>query len=63
MYLFEDAAKQKQSKLFEGCFDKCNRYSEICKEFDIKGVGIFNSDIQIDCDVEDINTTKGDSDN
>lgn len=63
MYLFEDAAKQKQSKLFEGCFDKSNRYSEICKEFDIKGVGIFNSDIRIDCDVEYINSTKDDSDN
>ena len=63
MYLFEDAAKQKQSKLFEGCFDKSSRYSEICKEFEIKGVGIFNPDIQIECDVEDIKTNKGDFDN
>ena len=54
MYLFEDAAKQKQSKLFEGCFEKCSRYSEICKEFEKKGVGIFNSDIQIDCEIEEI---------
>lgn len=46
MYLFEDAAKQKRSTLFEGCFDNSNRYSEICKEFDIKGIGVFNSEIQ-----------------
>lgn len=46
MYLFEDAAKQKRSTLFEGCFDNSNRYSEICKEFDMKGIGIFNSEIQ-----------------
>jgi GTPase subunit of restriction endonuclease len=46
MYLFEDAAKQKRSMLFEGCFDVNSRYSEICKEFDLKGIGIFNSEIQ-----------------
>ncbi|MGF6376538.1 5-methylcytosine-specific restriction protein B [Clostridiales Family XIII bacterium PM5-7] len=46
MYLFEDAAKQKRSSLFEGCFDNSSRYSEICKEFEIKGIGIFNSEIQ-----------------
>ena len=46
MYLFEDAAKQKRSTLFEGCFDGSSRYSEICKEFDVKGIGIFNSEIQ-----------------
>lgn len=63
MYLFEDAAKQKQSKLFESCFEKCNRYSEICKEFETKGVGIFNSEIQIDCEVEEIIPEKGNSDN
>lgn len=63
MYLFEDAAKQKRSKLFEGCFEKCSRYSEICKEFEIKGVGIFNSDIQIDCEVEEIILEKENSDN
>jgi hypothetical protein len=54
MYLFEDAAKQKRAKLFEGCFQNSNRYSEICKEFEAKGVGIFNHDIQLDCEVEDI---------
>ncbi|MFP3153323.1 hypothetical protein LQZ18_02620 [Lachnospiraceae bacterium ZAX-1] len=46
MYLFEDAAKQKRSTFFEGCFDGSSRYSEICKEFDLKGIGIFNSEIQ-----------------
>lgn len=46
MYLFEDAAKQKRSTLFEGCFDGSSRYSEICREFDVKGIGIFNSEIQ-----------------
>ena len=54
MYLFEDAARQKRSSLFEGCFENCTRYSEICKEFDEKGIGIFNHDIQIDCEPEDI---------
>lgn len=62
MYLFEDAAKQKRSKLFEGCFQESSRYSEICKEFDVKGIGIFNSDIQIDCEVEDIEHTTSNSD-
>lgn len=36
MYLFEDAAKQKRNKLF-----KVMRYSEICKAFDSKGLGVF----------------------
>lgn len=52
MYLFEDAAKQKRSKLFEGCGSHCNRYSEICREFDKKGVGIFNQTIQLEAKVE-----------
>jgi hypothetical protein len=52
MYLFEDAAKQKRSKLFEGCSNGYNRYSEICKEFDKKGIGIFNRDIQIAAGIE-----------
>lgn len=46
MYLFEDAAKQKRSKLFEGCADSCTRYSEICKAFLSKGIEIFHHDIQ-----------------
>ena len=47
MYLFEDAAKQKRATLFEGCFQNSSRYSEICKEFDEHGIGIFNHDIQL----------------
>ena len=58
MYLFEDAAKQKRAKLFEGCFQNSSRYSEICKEFEAKGVGIFNQDIQLDCEVEDMRLLK-----
>lgn len=54
MYLFEDAAKQKRTRLFEGCFQNSSRYSEICREFKAKGVGIFNHDIQLECEVEDV---------
>ena len=54
MYLFEDAARQKRASLFEGCFESSTRYSEICKEFDEKGIGIFHHNIQIDCEPEDI---------
>ncbi len=54
MYLFEDAAKQKRSSMFEGCFQNSNRYSEICKEFDEHGIGIFNHDIIIAADPVDI---------
>lgn len=57
MYLFEDAAKQKRPSLFEGCFDNSGRYSDICKEFDQKGIGIFNHEIQRDTDPEDLNIT------
>lgn len=55
MYLFEDAAKQKRSRLFEGCFqnDK-TRYSEICREFDTKGILIFNHDIQQEAEPEEV---------
>lgn len=54
MYLFEDAAKQKRPKLFEGCFENSSRYSEICREFDKKGVGIFHHDIQIEAAPADL---------
>lgn len=54
MYLFEDAAKQKRSSLFEGCFDSKERYSDICREFDQKGVGIFNSEISLETGGEDL---------
>lgn len=59
MYLFEDAAKQKRPRLFEGCFQNSSRYSEICREFEAKGVGIFNCDIQLDCEVEDVKSGEG----
>lgn len=54
MYLFEDAAKQKRSKLFEGCFENSSRYSEICREFEKKGIGIFHHDIQLEAEPEDL---------
>lgn len=54
MYLFEDAAKQKRPSVFEGCFQNSSRYSEICREFDRKGLGIFNHEISLDSDSEDI---------
>ena len=54
MYLFEDAAKQKRASLFEGCFEGNSRYSEICKQFDEKGIGIFNSFIQLEAAPEDL---------
>ncbi len=42
MYLFDDAAKQKRPSLFAGCRDENkNLYSQICREFDNKGVYIF----------------------
>lgn len=45
MYLFDDAAKQKRPSLFDGC-DTKNLYSEICREFDTKGVMIFSEEIR-----------------
>ena len=46
MYLFDDAAKQKRARLFEGCTKGQNRYSQICEAFDKQGVGIFHPDIR-----------------
>ena len=47
MYLFEDAVRQRRQDLFKGCTD-CHRYSSLCKEFDEKGLDIFEfSDDQI----------------
>lgn len=57
MYLFEDAARQKRAKLFEGCFQNSTRYSEICREFDMKGIGIFNHDIQIETEPDELQQT------
>lgn len=48
MYLFEDAAKQKQhrQKLFRGCDSPTiAKYSSICNAFDEKGEAIFGEDI------------------
>lgn len=45
MYLFDDAAKHKRSMIFSGC-DTKNIYSEICKEFDKKGIFIFSEKVQ-----------------
>lgn len=45
MYLFDDAAKHKRSMIFSGC-DTNNIYSEICKEFDEKGIFIFSERVQ-----------------
>ncbi|MCD8103952.1 MAG: AAA family ATPase [Lachnospiraceae bacterium] len=46
MYLFDDAAKQKRPKMFEGSARGQNRYSQICEAFDEQGIGIFCNDIQ-----------------
>ncbi len=45
MYLFEDAARQHRASLFDGCEFGSARYSEICRDFQERGVGIFNSQI------------------
>lgn len=44
MYLYEDAAKQRQKTLFAGV-QKDKRYSTICSEFDRLGVSIFEERI------------------
>ena len=46
MYLFDDAAKQKRGKLFEGSEKGQSRYSNICDAFDEQGVWIFHPDIR-----------------
>lgn len=63
MYLFEDAARQKRAKLFEGCFQNSTRYSEICREFDMKGIGIFNHDIQLETEPEETKWTPPNEEN
>lgn len=63
MYLFEDAARQKRSKLFEGCSQNSTRYSQICKEFEKKGVKIFNQDIVLECEIENVESKNDNSDN
>lgn len=56
MYLFDDAAKQKRGKLFEGSAKGQTRYSKICEAFDEQGIGIFNFDIQNRITVQDLVT-------
>lgn len=56
MYLFDDAAKQKRNRLFEGYRGDKTRYSEICKGFDEQGIGIFNAAIQNQVEVVDLVT-------
>ena len=43
MYLFDDVLKQKRKTFFAKC--SSIRYSEICKQFDDKGVFIFPDEI------------------
>ena len=47
MYLFEDAARQRRDEMFEGSKtdNKTLKYSEICDDFDMRGVEIFNDQI------------------
>ena len=56
MYLFDDAAKQKRIKLFEGSAKGQNRYSKICEAFDEQGIGVFHGDIQTRVQVRDLRT-------
>lgn len=56
MYLFDDAAKQKRGKLFEGSAKGQTRYSKICEAFDEQGIGIFHADIQSRVKIKDIKT-------
>ena len=56
MYLFEDAAKQKRGKLFEGCKTGQSRYSKICEAFDEQGIGIFAADIKNKVQLHNIDT-------
>ncbi len=43
MYLFEDAARQKRKDVFVNGYEKT--YSEICKDFETKGINIFAQEI------------------
>ena len=52
MYLFEDAARQKREIIFGGCMGNKNRYSEICQEFETRGVLVFCKEIIEDTEVE-----------
>lgn len=54
MYLFDDAGKQKRTKLFEGSSKGQTRYSKICEAFDEQGIGIFPFDIQSKVEIVDL---------
>lgn len=43
MYLFEDAGRQKRKDIFVNGYEKT--YSEICADFEVKGLGIFAKEI------------------
>lgn len=43
MYLFEDAGRQKRKDIFVNGYEKT--YSEICADFEEKGLGIFAKEI------------------
>lgn len=59
MYLFEDAAKMKQKSFFKLPSDKSFTYSNICKEFEDNGLGIFNFSEKIpNISEEDIERSK-----
>lgn len=60
MYLFEDAARQKRAKFFGGCSQDSTRYSEICREFDKRGIKIFDEAIQREAESEETQQTPTD---
>lgn len=45
MYLFDDAAKQKRDRLFDGIVGDVLTYSSLCDEFDKKGINVFCGEI------------------
>lgn len=60
MYLFEDAARSKRSRIFDGISKDDLRYSKICDEFDKKGIDIFNKNIKDDCKLESLTKINND---
>ena len=56
MYLFEDAARMKVRQLFKISSEKYI-YSEVCREFEEKGIGIF--DFKQAIEVTDITPSEG----
>ncbi len=59
MYLFEDAAKQRRSLLFEGCDENTRtKYSSICEDFDKRGIEIFCKDVRDKVEIVRLNDDK-----